>query len=416
MELLIVAVVAIIALVVVGGLFVGRSRGGDRDLPPGRGGGTATLDRPADRARGAAGPAGDALAPPAPDDRIDPYPGGPDLLVEDDLLDPDLVDAVQDAPLGLVDRFRLRLAKASGALGANLRGVFARGLTEAAWEELEESLIAADVGVEATMELVAGLRDRVKAEGITDGEGALALLKEVLRLELGVADRSLARREGGPTVWLFTGVNGTGKTTSIGKLAKRHTDAGETVVLAAADTFRAAASEQLEIWGQRAGARVVRQDEGADPAAVAFDGWRSASAAGADLLMIDTAGRLQNKKELMAELSKVKRVVEREAERMDEVLLVLDATTGQNGLSQAQAFTEAVDVTGVVLTKLDGTARGGIVIAIQRALGIPVKLVGLGEGIEDLAEFDPDAFIDALFTDVVQDVELDDPVDGPGVG
>jgi fused signal recognition particle receptor len=286
--------------------------------------------------------------------------------------------------------------------------VFSRGLDEQAWEELEESLIAADVGVEATLELVAGLRDRVKAEGITDGDAALALLKEVLRFELGMADRSLARREGGPTVWLFTGVNGTGKTTSIGKLAKRHVDAGEKVVLAAADTFRAAASEQLEIWGERSGARVIRQDEGADPAAVAFDGWKAASAAGADLLMIDTAGRLQNKKGLMEELSKVKRVVERESEHIDEVLLVLDATTGQNGLSQAQAFMEAVDVTGVVLTKLDGTAKGGIVIAIQRALDIPVKLVGLGEGIDDLAEFDPDAFIDALFADVLQEVELDE--------
>lgn len=258
------------------------------------------------------------------------------------------------------------------------------------------------------MELVAGLRQRVEAEGITDGETALALLKEILRLELSVADRSMSRRDDGTTVWLFTGVNGTGKTTSIGKLAKRHTDDGDTVVLAAADTFRAAASEQLQIWGERSGARVVQQDEGADPAAVAFDGWKAASAAGADLLMIDTAGRLQNKRELMAELSKVKRVVERESGHTDEVLLVIDATTGQNGLSQAQAFTDAVDVSGVVLTKLDGTAKGGIVIAIQRALDIPVKLVGLGEGIDDLAEFDPDAFIDALFADVVQDVEFID--------
>ena len=266
--------------------------------------------------------------------------------------------------------------------------------------------------MDATLELVEGLRARVKEQGITDGEGALALLKEVLRLELGTADRTMARRPEGTTVWLFTGVNGTGKTTSIGKLAKRHVDAGEKVVLAAADTFRAAASEQLEIWGERSGARVIRQDEGADPAAVAFDGWKAATAANADLLMIDTAGRLQNKKELMAELTKVKKVVVREAEHLDEVLLVIDATTGQNGLSQAKAFTEAVEVTGVVLTKLDGTAKGGIVIAIQRALGLPVKLVGLGEGIEDLAEFDPDAFIDALFAEVVQDVELTEFAEG----
>jgi fused signal recognition particle receptor len=236
----------------------------------------------------------------------------------------------------------------------------------------------------------------------------LALLKEVLRLELGVADRSLAWRDDGTTVWLVTGVNGTGKTTSIGKMAARETATGRTVVLAAADTFRAAAVEQLQRWGERAGARVVRQQQGADPAAVAFDGLRAAKAAAADLLIVDTAGRLQNKRALMEELGKVKRVLDREADHCDEVLLVLDATTGQNGLSQAQAFQEAVDVTGVVLTKLDGTAKGGIVIAIQRQLGLPVKLVGLGEEIDDLAFFDPDAFVDALFAEVSQDVEIDE--------
>ena len=398
--LIILLVVAALVALVVGGLFVGRS-GGSGD--------TATTPRP-DRPPPSTTPTEEALDPatdapvidaPTPDEAVDPYPGGPDLLIEDD-------EVLEEEPLSLVARFRRQLTRASSALGDNLRGIFAKGLTEDAWEELEESLIAADVGVDATLELVEGLRARVKEEGITDGDGALALLKEVLRLELGTADRSMARRADGTTVWLFTGVNGTGKTTSIGKLAKRHVDAGEKVVLAAADTFRAAAAEQLEIWGERSGARVVRQEEGADPAAVAFDGWKAATAAGADLLMIDTAGRLQNKKELMAELSKVKRVVVREAEQLDEVLLVIDATTGQNGLSQAQAFTEAVDVTGVVLTKLDGTAKGGIVIAIQRALGLPVKLVGLGEGIEDLAEFDPDAFVDALFAEVVQDVELEE--------
>ena len=397
--ILIVIIVVALFVVVGGALFVGRSGGGTTTAAPPE---VAPSPTPTEAALD---PSADtAVAPPDPDLEADPYPGGPDLLIEDEL---DAV-VVEEEPLSLVQRFRLQLTKASSALGGNLRGIFSKGLTEEAWEELEESLIAADVGVDATLELVAGLRERVKAEGITDGEGALALLKEVLRLELGTADRTMGRRADGTTVWLFTGVNGTGKTTSIGKLAKRHVDAGDQVVLAAADTFRAAASEQLEIWGERSGARVVRQDEGADPAAVAFDGWKAASAAGADLLMIDTAGRLQNKKELMAELTKVKRVVVREADHLDEVLLVIDATTGQNGLSQAQAFTEAVDVTGVVLTKLDGTAKGGIVIAIQRALGLPVKLVGLGEGIDDLAEFDPDAFIDALFAEVVQDVELDE--------
>ena len=316
--------------------------------------------------------------------------------------------AVEEAPpLSPVERFRLRLGRARDGLGLRVATIFGRGLSEEAWEELEESLIAADVGVEATMELVEGLRARCAEENIRTGEGALELLKEVLRLELSVADRTLHHRDDGTTVWLVTGVNGSGKTTSIGKLAARHTRDGGKVVLAAADTFRAAASEQLQLWGERSGARVVRQDQGADPAAVAFDGYKSAAASGADLLVVDTAGRLQNKKELMAELGKVKRVLEREAGPCDEVLLVLDATTGQNGLSQARAFMEAVDVSGVVLTKLDGTAKGGIVIAIQRQLGLPVKLVGLGEDIDDLADFDPDAFVEALFAQVVQEVEVD---------
>jgi fused signal recognition particle receptor len=311
-------------------------------------------------------------------------------------------------PLGVGERFRLRLGRARSGLGGTVVGIFRRGVDDEAWEELEESLIAADVGVEASLELVDGLRSRAKAEGIRTGEDALALLKEVLRLELSVADRRLRRREDGPSVWLFTGVNGTGKTTSIGKVAAQHTRGGEQVVLAAADTFRAAAAEQLELWGERAGARVVKGQQGGDPAAVAFDGYASAKAGGADLLLVDTAGRLQNKRALMDELSKVKRVLERDAGPVDEVLLVLDATTGQNGLAQAQAFLDAVDVTGVVLTKLDGTAKGGIVIAIQRQLGIPVKLVGLGETIDDLADFDPDAFVEALFAESEQEIETEE--------
>ncbi len=329
-----------------------------------------------------------------------PAPGpAVDLAPEADLAPP--------AALTTRERFRLRLGRARGAFGASVAGIFGRGLTEEAWEDLEESLISADVGVDATMELVEGLRERVRAERVTTGEGALALLKEVLRLELQVTDRTLHRRASGTSVWLVTGVNGTGKTTSIGKLAARHAREGETVVLAAGDTFRAAAAEQLELWGERSGSRVVRGQEGGDPASVAFDGYKAAAADGADLLLVDTAGRLQNKTALMNELTKVKRVLERDAGPCDEVLLVLDATTGQNGLSQAKAFMEAVDVSGVVLTKLDGTAKGGIVIAIQRQLGLPVKLVGLGEGIDDLADFDPDAFVEALFAQVAQDVEED---------
>ena len=320
-------------------------------------------------------------------------------------------EAPVEPALTPTQRFSARLGRARESLGTSVAAILGRGLTEEAWEELEESLIAADVGVEATMELVEGLRERCREEGVRTGEDALSLLKEVLRLELGTADRELARRPEGTTVWLVTGVNGTGKTTSIGKLAARHTREGERVVLAAADTFRAAAADQLERWGQTSGARVVRAGEGADPASVAFDGYASAAAGDADLLLVDTAGRLQNKTALMDELRKTKRVLEREAGPCDEVLLVIDATTGQNGLSQAQAFLEAVDVSGVVLTKLDSTARGGIVIAIQRQLGIPVKIVGLGESVDDLAPFDPEAFVEALFAEVAQDVDLEEDGD-----
>jgi fused signal recognition particle receptor len=320
---------------------------------------------------------------------------------------PSATEAPPAPKLSPAERFRARLGRTRSGLGDTLAAIFRGGVDEDTWEEVEDSLIAADVGVEATLELVSGLRERARVEHVRTGPEAMALLKEVLRLELGVADRSLAWRDDGTTVWLITGVNGTGKTTSIGKIAARERAAGRTVVLAAADTFRAAAADQLALWGERSGARVVRQESGADPAAVAFDGWSSARAAGADLLMVDTAGRLQNKRALMDELAKTKRILDREAGHVDEVLLVLDATTGQNGLAQAEAFAEAVDVTGVVLTKLDSTAKGGIVIAIQRQLGIPVKLVGLGEDIDDLAEFDPDAFVDALFAEVAQDVEFD---------
>ena len=390
LELLIAgAAIILLAIVLLASFVVGR----DRKPPEAQSWSdgpiaTATRERPADV-----------------DEDVISAPPGAETLPPETL---DVPPAAPAEPLSVRERFRQRLGRSRSSLGTSVVSIFRRGVTDDAWDELEESLISADVGVDATLELVQGLRDRAKAEGIRTGDEALALLKEVLLLELNVADRSLHRREDGPTVWLVTGVNGTGKTTSIGKLASRHTGAGEKVVLAAADTFRAAAAEQLELWGERAGARVVRQEAGADPAAVAFDGWSAAKAAGADLLMVDTAGRLQNKRELMDELRKVKRVLERDAGPCDEVLLVLDATTGQNGLSQAKAFLEAVEVSGVILTKLDGTAKGGIVIAIQRELGIPVKLVGLGEEVDDLADFDPEAFVDALFAQVGQDVVLDD--------
>lgn len=285
--------------------------------------------------------------------------------------------------------FRDRLA---GVLGG-LRG---RSIDEDAWEELEEALILADVGVPTTMAILDRVRDRAKEEKAKDFDAALALLRDEMEIELGDTDISLAV-EGDPAIWMFVGVNGVGKTTTIGKLAKREADAGRKLVLAAGDTFRAAAAEQLETWADRSEAGFVRGAEGADPGSVVFDAVEHAAAANADLVLADTAGRLHNKANLMEELRKVRRVAEKAKGQVSEVLLVIDATTGQNGLVQAKQFTEAVEVTGIVLTKLDGSAKGGIVLAIQKELGIPVKLVGLGEGIEDLVEFDAHEFVDALF-------------------
>lgn len=378
-------------VLVVGGVALLRGRGGPRPPLPPAGAPPAEVT---------------GVRPPLPSDLADPELAAPDRAAPD--LAAPALDTAPALPLSTPERFRTRLGRARNAFGASIAGIFGRGITDESWEDLEETLIAADVGVQATTELVEGLRRRVGAEGVRTGAGALELLKEILRLELAVTDRTLHRRPEGTTVWLVTGVNGTGKTTSIGKLAARETALGRRVVLAAADTFRAAAAEQLQLWGERSGSKVVRAAQGADPAAVAFDAYRSATASSADLLMVDTAGRLQNKTALMEELGKVKRVLERDAGSCDEVLLVLDATTGQNGLAQARAFLDTVAVTGVILTKLDGTAKGGIVLAIQRQLGIPVKLVGLGESVEDLADFDPDAFVDALFAEVAQGVELED--------
>jgi fused signal recognition particle receptor len=300
-------------------------------------------------------------------------------------------------------RFRERLGKSRAAIAQGLSGLMARGVQdEEAWEELEEALLSADVGVATTTELVERLRGRARSTR-TSGPELRGLLREELLAVVGDQDRTLALdlldEERRPGVVLIVGVNGTGKTTTAGKLALALAEEGKQVVMAAADTFRAAATEQLMLWGERVGAQVVRHQAGADPAAVAFDGLASSRAKGADVLLVDTAGRLHTKTNLMEELRKVRRVLEREGGNVSEVLLVLDATTGQNGLVQARQFTQAVGVTGVVLTKLDGTAKGGIVVAVQRELGIPVKLVGLGEGAHDLAPFDPEAFVDALLAD-----------------
>jgi fused signal recognition particle receptor len=300
---------------------------------------------------------------------------------------------------GRLVRLRARLARSQGALGRGLLAVLARDrLDEEAWEEVEETLITADVGVEPTREIVERLRERTRVLGTRSTAELRTMLTEELVAALDPKlDRSLRATptEGKPAVLLVVGVNGSGKTTTCGKIARVLIADGHSVLLGAADTFRAAAAEQLTTWAGRVGAEVVRGREGGDPAAVAFDAVRRGIEAGVDTVLIDTAGRLQNKVGLMDELGKVKRVAERHGP-IDETLLILDATTGQNGLEQARVFTEVCDVTGVVLTKLDGTAKGGIVIAVQRRLGIPVKLVGLGEGPDDLAPFDAGQFVDAL--------------------
>ncbi|RKT77475.1 signal recognition particle-docking protein FtsY [Terracoccus luteus] len=301
---------------------------------------------------------------------------------------------------GRLQRLRARLARSNSALGKGLLALLSRGgLDEEAWEEVEDTLIASDLGVEATTELVDSLRRRVSVEGATDEATVRGWLKEeLLALVQPGLDRRIASSRVGdrPAVILVVGVNGTGKTTTVGKLARVLVAEDRDVLLGAADTFRAAAADQLATWGDRVGVPTVRSDrDGADPAAVAFDAVKAGIEEEVDVVIIDTAGRLHNKVGLMDELGKVKRVIEKQSE-IDEVLLVLDATTGQNGLQQAKVFSEAVNVTGIVLSKLDGTAKGGIVVAVQRQLGVPVKLVGLGEGPDDLAPFDPEAFVDAI--------------------
>jgi fused signal recognition particle receptor len=297
-------------------------------------------------------------------------------------------------------RLRDRLAKARAAFTTAFTGVRTRGIDTETWDDLEEALLRADVGITLTTELLDPLRDAVKGKQITEPDELLDALKQEMQDRLAGADRSLhldAAGPGQPDVWLFVGVNGVGKTTTIGKVAAQQVGEGRSVVLAAGDTFRAAAAEQLDTWAGRAGADFVRGNEGGDPSAVIFDAVQRAAARGNDLVLGDTAGRLHTKTNLMEELRKVRRVAAREPAHVTEVLLVIDATTGQNGLNQARQFAEATEVTGVVLTKLDGSAKGGIVFAIQTELGIPVKLVGVGEAIGDLIPFDPDEFVEALF-------------------
>ncbi len=332
----------------------------------------------------------DVLAPPAtPDTEVAEPEAEPEVAV------PTL--EVPERPASRLVRLRQRLA-GSGTLGRGLLGLLSRDqLDEDTWEAIEDLLLGADIGVQPTQELVERLRARMRVEGGGAADARTVLREELITLVDPSMDRGLqvSGTDGNPGVVLVVGVNGTGKTTTVGKIARILVAEDRTVLLAAADTFRAAAADQLGTWGERVGVEVIRGPEGGDPASVAFDAVKDGVDRGIDTVVVDTAGRLQNKQGLMDELGKVKRVIEKQAP-VTEVLLVLDATTGQNGLIQAKVFSEVVDVTGIALTKLDGSAKGGIVVAVQRQLGVPVKLVGLGEGPDDLAPFDAAAFVDAL--------------------
>lgn len=300
----------------------------------------------------------------------------------------------------MLQKLKEKLAKTRQGFADKLDRILsgAGKIGEELYEELEEALIQSDVGVETALELVETLRNTVKEQKIAEPAQLKNILEENISRMLGDGEQSLCLPAQVPAVYLIVGVNGVGKTTTVGKLAFNYRQQGKKVLLAAADTFRAAAIEQLEVWGQRAGAAVIKQNEGADPAAVAYDAVRAAKSRRADVLLVDTAGRLHNKINLMKELGKIKKVIEKEvAGAPHEVLLVLDATTGQNALQQAKLFKEAADITGIILTKLDGTAKGGVILGIQAEGSVPVKLIGIGEGIEDLRPFEPQEFAKALF-------------------
>ena len=408
----IVVLLVVLAVVLVGSTvaFVAtRRRRGDGYLeaPPDQG----VIRRTQRPPRGPVAGTGDVPGPTSGVGTLPPPGEAPGLEGDPDVLVPEpdaetvaeIEAALAEAELDLVEeavrpRFRDRLTKARGLFSGYVGSILSRSTIDAeTWDDLEEALLRADVGIGLTTQVLDDLRMEVKAKGITHPEALLEQLKGDLKVRLQVPDRSLSLRTGATNVWLFVGVNGVGKTTTIGKLAKLQVAEGRTVVMAAGDTFRAAAAEQLGMWAERTGADFVRGAEGGDPSSVIFDAVQRADARGADVVLADTAGRLHTKTNLMEELRKVRRVAEKPPGEVSEVLLVLDATTGQNGLTQAQQFLDAVEVTGVVLTKLDGSAKGGIVLAIQSELGIPVKLVGLGETVDDLVVFDPDEFVEALF-------------------
>ncbi|WP_062205900.1 signal recognition particle-docking protein FtsY [Streptomyces sp. NBRC 109706] len=399
---LLVVVIAVVAVVAISGLVVSRRR---RPAPPSEGEAKRTTTRTTTRPAPPEEPrVGEDAAAPVDEERrtvedveLPPAPGETAPPAEPEI-------EVPEPSAGRLVRLRARLARSQNSLGRGLLTLLSRErLDEDTWEEIEDTLLTADIGVGPTQELVERLRERVRVLGTRTPEELKALLREELLVQLEPELDRAVHTEGGvsadgeerPAVVLVVGVNGTGKTTTTGKLARVLVADGKSVVLGAADTFRAAAADQLQTWGQRVGARTVRGPEGGDPASVAFEAVKEGITEGADVVLVDTAGRLHTKTGLMDELGKVKRVVEKQGP-VNEVLLVLDATTGQNGLVQARVFAEVVDITGIALTKLDGTAKGGIVVAVQRELGVPVKLVGLGEGVDDLAPFEAEAFVDAL--------------------
>ncbi|WP_419998222.1 signal recognition particle-docking protein FtsY [Streptomyces boninensis] len=407
MDILIIAIV--IAVLAVGGatgLVVGSRR--KKQLPPPPEAPSISEPKPAEPAVGEEAGEG-AEGPRRTIEEVDlPDGGGTGTAVAEPPAAPAAPEIeVPEPTAGRLVRLRARLARSQNALGKGLLTLLSRDhLDDDTWEEIEDTLLGADIGVAPTQELVERLRERVAVLGTRTPEDLRGLLREELIALVGPDMERAVATEGGvsadgeelPGVVLVVGVNGTGKTTTTGKLARVLVADGRSVVLGAADTFRAAAADQLQTWGERVGARTVRGPEGGDPASVAYDAVKEGIAAPADVVLLDTAGRLHTKTGLMDELGKVKRVVEKLGP-VGEVLLVLDATTGQNGLVQARVFAEVVDITGIVLTKLDGTAKGGIVVQVQRELGVPVKLVGLGEGADDLAPFEPEAFVDALIGD-----------------
>ncbi|MFC5816015.1 signal recognition particle-docking protein FtsY [Nonomuraea harbinensis] len=383
----VIVIVVLVALIAAGGLFLLFRPGGKAAPPPPPEAPPLPEEEekrpPAEEAEGAT----TTIPPPAKP--AEPMVKAPEL-------------EVPPPSAGRMVRLRSRLAKSQSALGRGLLELLSRDrLDDEVWDEIEERLITADVGVAPTQTMVEELRTKVKVLGSRSPQEVRELLREQLLIQINPdLDRGLhiAKHGERPAVVLVVGVNGTGKTTTTGKLARSLVGDGKKVVLGAADTFRAAAADQLQTWGDRVGADVVRGPEGGDPASVAFDATARGMEEKADVVIVDTAGRLHTKTGLMDELGKVKRVIEKKA-TVDEVLLVLDATTGQNGMRQAQVFAEVVNITGIALTKLDGTAKGGIVISVQRELGVPVKLVGLGEGPDDLAPFDPEVFVEAILGD-----------------